>query len=144
MQEMQEMWVQTMGQKNLLEKEMATLASILVRKIPWTKEPGELTVHGVTKSQTRLRTCPEGQHIYSSTPRESIVCFLLFGGCVCVCVHVSVHIRFWFLLVFAEEYWYLVSLFHINRAWTLIWLYFCPLMSRTKKILITFEIEFLA
>ena len=157
MQEMQEMWVWTLGQKNLLEKEMATLTSILVRKISWTKEPGELIVRGVTKSQTQLRTFPEGQHIYSSTPRELIVCFLLFGVCVCVhvclclCVYVCVCVctsvslfRFWFLQVFAEEHWYLVSLFHINRDWTLIWFYFCPLMSRTKKILISFEIKFLA
>ena len=31
-----------------LEKEMATHSSILAQRIPWT------TVHGVTKSQTRL------------------------------------------------------------------------------------------
>ena len=28
--------------------------SILARKIPWIEEPGRLTFHGVTKSQTRL------------------------------------------------------------------------------------------
>ena len=44
-----------LGQKDPLEKEMATHSSILAWKIPWTEEPGGLhTVHGVTKSQTRL------------------------------------------------------------------------------------------
>ena len=36
---MQEMWVQPLGQKNTLEKEMATHSSILAWKIPWTEEP---------------------------------------------------------------------------------------------------------
>ena len=39
----------------ILEKEMATHSSILAWKIPWMVEPGRLhTVHGVTKSRTRL------------------------------------------------------------------------------------------
>ena len=37
-----------------LGKGMATHSSILAWEIPWTEEPGELTVHGVTKSQTQL------------------------------------------------------------------------------------------
>ena len=38
-----------------LEKGMATHSSILAWKIPWTKEPGRLQSHGVSKSWTRLR-----------------------------------------------------------------------------------------
>ena len=41
--------VQSLGQEDLLEKEIATQFSILPWKIPWTEEPG-----GVTKSQTEL------------------------------------------------------------------------------------------
>ena len=38
-----------------LEKGLATHSSILAWRIPWTEEPGGLhTVHGVTKSRTRL------------------------------------------------------------------------------------------
>ena len=33
---------------------MATHSSILAWKVPWTEEPGGLTVHGVAKSQTQL------------------------------------------------------------------------------------------
>ena len=32
----------TLGQEDLLEKEMATHSSILAWKIPWTEEPGGL------------------------------------------------------------------------------------------------------
>ena len=39
LQETQEMWVQFLGQKDLLEEEMATHSSILVWRIPWTQEP---------------------------------------------------------------------------------------------------------
>ena len=43
------------GQEDPLEKGMATHSSVLVRRIPWTEEPGGLqTVHRVAKRQTRL------------------------------------------------------------------------------------------
>ena len=51
---MQETWVQSLGQEDPLEKEMATHSSILAWKIPWTEEPGGLQSTGVAKSQTRL------------------------------------------------------------------------------------------
>ena len=38
MQEMQEIWVQSLDQEDLLEKETATHSSILAWKIPWTEE----------------------------------------------------------------------------------------------------------
>ena len=37
---MWEMQVRSLGQENPLEKEMATLFSILVWEIPWTEDPG--------------------------------------------------------------------------------------------------------
>ena len=40
---MQETWVQSLGQEDPLEKEMATTrSSILAWRIPWAEEPGEL------------------------------------------------------------------------------------------------------
>ena len=39
---MQVMWVQSLGQKDPLEKGMATHSSILAWRIPWTEEPGGL------------------------------------------------------------------------------------------------------
>ena len=46
MQELQETWVQSLGQEDTLEKEIATHSSILARKIPWTEEPGGLQSKG--------------------------------------------------------------------------------------------------
>ena len=40
MQEMQEPQVQSLGQEDPLEEEMATHSSILAWRIPWTEEPG--------------------------------------------------------------------------------------------------------
>ena len=51
------MWetqVQSLGQEDLLEKEMATHSSILAWKIPWTEEPGRLQSMGSQTVQTRL------------------------------------------------------------------------------------------
>ena len=39
---MQEIQVQSLGQEDLLEKEMATHSSILAWKIPWMEEPSRL------------------------------------------------------------------------------------------------------
>ena len=41
-QEMQEAEAQSLGQEDLLQKEMATHSTIVAWKIPWTEEPGEL------------------------------------------------------------------------------------------------------
>ena len=47
---MQEMQVQTLGQEDTLEKEMATHTSILTWEIPWTEEPGGLQSMGPQES----------------------------------------------------------------------------------------------
>ena len=43
---MQETRVQSLGQEDPLEKEMATHASIFAWKFPWTEEPGGLQSMG--------------------------------------------------------------------------------------------------
>ena len=45
---MQETWVQFLGQKDPLEKEMGSFSqsSILAWEIPWTEEPGRLQLIG--------------------------------------------------------------------------------------------------
>ena len=43
---MQETRVQSLGQEDLLEKEMASHSSIPARKIPWREEPGRLQSMG--------------------------------------------------------------------------------------------------
>ena len=51
------MWVQSLGQENLLEKGMATVSSILAWKISWTGEPGRL--------QSMESDTPERLHLLS-------------------------------------------------------------------------------
>ena len=45
----QETWLQSLGQEDALEKEMATHSSTLAWKIPWTEEPGRLQFIGSQK-----------------------------------------------------------------------------------------------
>ena len=48
-QETQEMWVQSLGGKDPLEKEMATHSSIPEWEIPWAEEPGGLQSIGLQR-----------------------------------------------------------------------------------------------
>ena len=43
---MRETWVQSLGQEDILEKEMATHSSTLAWKTPWMEEPGRLQSMG--------------------------------------------------------------------------------------------------
>ena len=45
---MQETWVQSVGEEDLLEKEMAIHSIILAWRIPWTEKPGGPQSMGVT------------------------------------------------------------------------------------------------
>ena len=49
MQETHETWVQSLGQEDPLEEEIATDSSILAWKIPWTVESGWLQSMGSQK-----------------------------------------------------------------------------------------------
>ena len=46
LQAMQETWVQSLGQEDPPEKELAPHSSTLAWKIPWTEEPGRLQSMG--------------------------------------------------------------------------------------------------
>ena len=50
--------VRFLGQKDALEKEIATHSSILAWRIPWSEKPGRLTVHEVTSVGHDLATKP--------------------------------------------------------------------------------------
>ena len=59
---MLETWVRSLGQKNPLEKGIATHSSILAWKIPWTEEPGRYSPWGhkesdMTEQLTHFRLC---------------------------------------------------------------------------------------
>ena len=50
MQEIQEIWVRSLGQEDPLEKEMVTHSSTLAWEIPWIEEPGGLQSTGSQES----------------------------------------------------------------------------------------------
>ena len=50
----QEIWVQSLGQEDPLEKELATHSGILAWRIPWTQEPGGLQSRGSQKVRDDL------------------------------------------------------------------------------------------
>ena len=72
MQETQEMQVWPLSEEDSLGKGMATHSSILAQKIPWTEEPGEATVHGVTKELDMTK-----QLNNNSNNRRTWICTLL-------------------------------------------------------------------
>ena len=80
---MWETWVQSLGQEDPLEKEMATHSSILAWRIPQMEEGAwGATVHSIVKSQTRLKQL--SIHTYRHLRNEILVNIPLqtphFGG----------------------------------------------------------------
>ena len=65
---MQETWVQSLAEKDPLEKEMATGSRILAWKIPWRGEPSGATIHGITESDMTEET----EHIQDDMSIESV------------------------------------------------------------------------
>ena len=76
---MQETWVRSWGQKDTLEKEIATHSSVLAWKTPWTEEPGRLRSMGfqtighdlATRKQqkyTKAQPRVEDAHTWQCTP----------------------------------------------------------------------------
>ena len=63
------MWVPSLGREDPLEKEMATHSSILVWKIPWTKEPGGLQPMGSQR----------GRHDSVAKPQQTVKCCEVSG-----------------------------------------------------------------
>ena len=51
---MQETWVQFLGWKDALEKEMATHSGVPAWETPWTEEPGGIQSMVLQNSRTRL------------------------------------------------------------------------------------------
>ena len=60
---MQEMWVRSLGGEDLLEKEMATLFSILAWIISWTEWPGGLQFTGSQRVGDDLVTKQQCYHV---------------------------------------------------------------------------------
>ena len=71
---MQEMQVQSLGQEDPLEKEMATHSGILAWEIPWTEEPSEL--QSIELQRVRHNLVPK--------PPQSPQCGILLSEIICI------------------------------------------------------------
>ena len=67
---MWETWIQSLGQKDTLEKEMVTLFNILAWRIPMDRGGWRATVHGVAKSWARL--WDEHFHIHTRVSNRTL------------------------------------------------------------------------
>ena len=81
---MQETWVRSLGRENPLEKEMATLSSVLAWRISWTEEPAGLQSMGL-QSQSERVTNVQGCTALRNTSR------FLFSFCGCCGASLVVH-----------------------------------------------------
>ena len=112
---------------------MATHSSILAWEISWTKEPG--TVHGVTKSWTRL-----SMHAFHSTDICVCFCFFVFLT-VLYCFHycsfvVQLEMRECntssFFSSFSRQFWPFCHLLCLHTNFRII----CSSSVKKKKIII--------
>ena len=71
---MQEMQVQSLGQEDPLEEEMATHSSVLAWEIPGTEEPGWAAAHGVAESDTTEPAQAFGSQSYNEPCLRHIKC----------------------------------------------------------------------
>ena len=69
------MQVGSLGQKDPLEKEMATHSSVLAWRSPWTRGAWQAIVQGAAKSRTQLRRLSTHTKILTLTLDLYIFCF---------------------------------------------------------------------
>ena len=70
---MQETWVQSLAQEDLLEEEMATNSSICAWKTPWTDKPGGIPWNpwDCKESEHDWATNTKGQLIYNKGGKKN-------------------------------------------------------------------------
>ena len=79
---MQELQVQSLGQEDPLEEEMATYSRILAWRIPWTEEPGGLQSMGVTVGRN-LVTKQQQQYFTMHMYKKPLLSCVHLSGSVC-------------------------------------------------------------
>ena len=124
------LWVQTLGQEDPLEEEMAVHSSILAWEIPWTEEPGRLQSMGSQRVRHDLAT--EQVHCFYSvitlqmSPSSDF--FIL------VIVHFSFLFSIWFFsLYFFAAVFCLFICFKGNHNCFLKHFYDCSLQSMSDN-----------
>ena len=85
MQETQESQIQSLGQEDPQEAEMVTHSSILVWKIPWTEEPGQLQSMGLQRVEHNWATehTPRMPEVLVLKPRRTVPLTVHVKGWLC-------------------------------------------------------------
>ena len=86
---MQETWVQSLGQKDALEKGMATHSRILAWEIPWTEEPGGLQSMGSQRIRHDWATHTFLHTMYTILYTLHTVLVKVTQSCPTLCSHVD-------------------------------------------------------
>ena len=90
---MQETWVWSLGQKDPLEKGMATYSSSLAWEIPWTEEPGGLQFMA-SQSQTWLSEQAWAQmltkFLYPSFSNFNIISYYSFKSFLYIVISLNI------------------------------------------------------
>ena len=89
----QETQLRSLGWEDSLEKEMTTHSGILAWRIPWT-EAWQAIVHGVAKSQTRLKQPSTTTLLFSILPLIIFIFNSVYG-----LILSSIHCVSWTVLV---------------------------------------------
>ena len=76
---MQEMWVQSLGREDPMEKEMAIPSSTLAWEIPWTEEPGRL--QSLVSQRVEYDFAAEHTHVHINPLRDTA--FALLNVYIC-------------------------------------------------------------
>ena len=88
--------VRSLGRKDPLEEEMATVSGILAWETPWTEEPGGLQSMGSQRAGHDLAT----EHTPIGNLNTSCVCV---GGTFCYIVYVDIHMHTLMFLSYVPE-----------------------------------------
>ena len=78
---MQEAQVQSLGQEDALEKEMATCSSILAWKVPWTEECGGLQFQGYRRRVGVDLVTKPSQH-FLTVELKSLIRTIVISRCL--------------------------------------------------------------
>ena len=102
MQELQEMWVQSLGQEDPLVENMAAHSSLLAWRIPMDRGAWRATVHRLSESQILLKQLSMHTLAFKRVKHHSF----FFFCCDIVAVHGVLQARIleWVAIIFSRGY----------------------------------------
>ena len=114
---MQEMQIQSLGQEDLLQKDMATRSRILAWEISWIEEPGRLQSIGLQK--TYRHNWVTKQQLYGCLVMVEFAYTLQYWAGALLVIHHQVFDLFWtWLLATSSATWVIGNYLTVRRRLT--------------------------